>query len=132
MAPSLSSTCMCPTPSWLCQALTRLPLPCSALLAHIPATAPTPTLLSGSELVKKAIAAMIEGGCEEVVLEAEVSNLGALKLYQSLGFIRDKRLHRWVVRWVPVHGVHRLGWRCRGAGYELSCNRGKRLHRWEG
>jgi peptide alpha-N-acetyltransferase len=37
---------------------------------------------------------MIAGGCEEVVLEAEVSNKGALKLYQGLGFLRDKRLHK--------------------------------------
>lgn len=31
---------------------------------------------------------------EEVVLEAEVSNGGALALYESLGFVRDKRLQR--------------------------------------
>jgi peptide alpha-N-acetyltransferase len=37
---------------------------------------------------------MIEGRCEEVALEAEVTNEGALRLYQGLGFIRDKRLHR--------------------------------------
>ncbi len=39
---------------------------------------------------------MIKGQCEEVVLEAEVTNSGALALYQNLGFIRDKRLHRYV------------------------------------
>jgi peptide alpha-N-acetyltransferase len=50
--------------------------------------------LAGSELVKRSIQAMIAGGCEEVVLEAEVSNNGALKLYQGLGFLRDKRLHK--------------------------------------
>eukprot|EP00967_Tisochrysis_lutea_P093262 scaffold134851_cov17-Tisochrysis_lutea.AAC.1 len=49
---------------------------------------------AGSELVRKSIQAMIEGKCEEVALEAEVTNQGALKLYQGLGFIRDKRLHR--------------------------------------
>lgn len=49
---------------------------------------------AGSELVKMAIREMIAKGCEEVVLEAEVSNTGALKLYQALGFVRDKRLHR--------------------------------------
>jgi len=43
---------------------------------------------------------MVEGKCEEVALEAEVTNQGALKLYQGLGFIRDKRLHRWVRQWV--------------------------------
>ena len=49
---------------------------------------------AGTELVKMTIAEMIRGQCEEVVLEAEVTNLGALALYQNLGFIRDKRLHR--------------------------------------
>lgn len=52
---------------------------------------------AGRELVKRSIAAMIAGGCDEIVLEAEVGNTGALALYQSLGFIRDKRLHRWGV-----------------------------------
>jgi hypothetical protein len=41
-----------------------------------------------------AIGEMVAGECEEVVLEAEVSNTGALALYRSLGFIRDKHLHR--------------------------------------
>lgn len=30
----------------------------------------------------------------QVVLEAETTNVGALRLYQNLGFIRDKRLQR--------------------------------------
>ena len=46
----------------------------------------------GSRLVKKCIGEMLRRGCEEIVLEAEVTNIGALKLYQNLGFIRDKRL----------------------------------------
>ena len=50
---------------------------------------------TGTELVKLSIAEMIKGQCEEVVLEAEVTNSGALTLYQNLGFIRDKRLHRY-------------------------------------
>ena len=41
-----------------------------------------------------AIDEMIRCGGEEVVLEAEVTNKGALSLYQNLGFIRDKRLFR--------------------------------------
>lgn len=49
----------------------------------------------GSELAKLAIQQMVLNGCEEVVLEAVVSNTGALKLYEKLGFIRDKRLHRY-------------------------------------
>ena len=50
---------------------------------------------AGTELVKLTIAEMIRDQCEEVVLEAEVTNSGALTLYQNLGFIRDKRLHRY-------------------------------------
>lgn len=45
--------------------------------------------------MKRAIEAMVADGCEEVALEAEVTNSGALRLYQKLGFIRDKRLLRW-------------------------------------
>ncbi|KAF6261095.1 acyl-CoA N-acyltransferase [Scenedesmus sp. NREL 46B-D3] len=49
----------------------------------------------GRALAKMAISEMVRGECEEVVLEAEVSNTGALTLYRSLGFIRDKQLHRY-------------------------------------
>lgn len=49
----------------------------------------------GSSLVKLAIKEMIKNGADEVILEAEVSNKGALKLYENLGFIRDKRLHKY-------------------------------------
>lgn len=50
---------------------------------------------TGSQLAKLAIEEMVRGGCEEVVLEAMVSNTAALRLYQALGFIRDKRLQRY-------------------------------------
>lgn len=33
---------------------------------------------------------MREEGCEEIVLETECSNAGALRLYENLGFYRDK------------------------------------------
>lgn len=49
----------------------------------------------GSELVSRALAVMQDGGADECVLEAETTNEGALRLYQSLGFIRDKRLARY-------------------------------------
>lgn len=49
----------------------------------------------GSRLVRVGIGEMVKGGCDEVVLEAMVTNVGALALYQNLGFIRDKRLHRY-------------------------------------
>ena len=44
--------------------------------------------------MSRTIQAMVDDGCEEVALEAEVTNSGALRLYQKLGFIRDKRLQR--------------------------------------
>lgn len=67
--------------------------------------------LAGSELVQRTIAAMVTGGCEEVALEAEVTNSGALRLYQKLGFIRDKRLHRQAPAGREGHtaGVHSSG-----------------------
>lgn len=49
----------------------------------------------GSKLVSTAIEAMIASGCHEVTLEAEVTNIAALRLYQNLGFIRDKRLEKY-------------------------------------
>jgi len=46
----------------------------------------------GRLLVKKSIDLMIQAGADEVLLETEVTNTAALRLYESLGFIRDKRL----------------------------------------
>lgn len=45
--------------------------------------------------MKKALDAMIERGADEVVLETEESNIPAMKLYERLGFIRSKKLHRY-------------------------------------
>ena len=49
---------------------------------------------AGTQLVKRAIHEMVLADADEVVLEAEVTNKGALALYQNLGFLRDKRLLR--------------------------------------
>lgn len=62
----------------------------------------------GSQLVQAAIRQMIKGGCEEVVLEAEVTNSGALRLYESLGFIRDKRLHRYYLNGADAYRLKLL------------------------
>lgn len=35
---------------------------------------------------------MKENGAEEICLETEVTNVAALRLYESFGFARDKRL----------------------------------------
>jgi peptide alpha-N-acetyltransferase len=48
-----------------------------------------------SKLVQMAIEAMATRDADEVVLETEVSNTASLKLYERLGFLRSKRLHRY-------------------------------------
>jgi peptide alpha-N-acetyltransferase len=48
-----------------------------------------------SRLVQMAIEAMTARDAEEIVLETEVSNTASLKLYERLGFLRSKRLHRY-------------------------------------
>ncbi|RZC60359.1 hypothetical protein C5167_022109 [Papaver somniferum] len=55
-----------------------------------------------TELVTRSIQVMMESGCEEVTLEAEVSNKGALALYGRLGFIRAKRLFRYYLNGVDA------------------------------
>ncbi|KAJ8753092.1 hypothetical protein K2173_013337 [Erythroxylum novogranatense] len=55
-----------------------------------------------TELVTRSINAMMESGCEEVTLEAEVTNKGALALYGRLGFIRAKRLFRYYLNGVDA------------------------------
>ncbi|KZP30076.1 acyl-CoA N-acyltransferase [Athelia psychrophila] len=47
-----------------------------------------------STLVRNAMNVMKEHGVEEIVLETEFDNNAALSLYESLGFIREKRLYR--------------------------------------
>ncbi|KAI0920493.1 hypothetical protein AcV5_010210 [Taiwanofungus camphoratus] len=47
-----------------------------------------------STLVRRSLEEMKRHGAEEVVLETEFDNSAALSLYESLGFIREKRLFR--------------------------------------
>ncbi|KAH9922300.1 acyl-CoA N-acyltransferase [Epithele typhae] len=47
-----------------------------------------------STLVRRSIDIMKKHGVEEVVLETEFDNAAALSLYESLGFMREKRLFR--------------------------------------
>ena len=49
----------------------------------------------GRKLVRKSIEAMQELDADEVVLETEITNLAALRLYESFGFMRDKRLQQY-------------------------------------
>ncbi|KAM3413842.1 hypothetical protein BST61_g10520 [Cercospora zeina] len=48
-----------------------------------------------SKLVRMACEAMTEENADEIVLETETDNLPSLKIYENLGFIRSKRLHRY-------------------------------------
>ncbi|KAI8636612.1 putative acyltransfersase [Parasitella parasitica] len=56
----------------------------------------------GSSLVKMAIHAMKDMNADEVVLETEFTNFGALGLYERLGFIKDKRLFRYYLNGVDA------------------------------
>lgn len=46
-------------------------------------------------LVSKAIDLMIERDADEIALETEETNTAAMKLYERLGFLRSKKLHRY-------------------------------------
>ncbi|KAK3346237.1 GAG protein N-acetyltransferase [Lasiosphaeria hispida] len=46
-------------------------------------------------LVKMAIDAMVRRNADEVVLETEETNVPAMRLYERLGFLRSKKLHRY-------------------------------------
>ncbi|CAB4394253.1 acyl-CoA N-acyltransferase [Rhizophagus irregularis] len=56
----------------------------------------------GTTLVKIVINAMKLKNADEIVLETEYTNLGALSLYHNLGFIRDKRLYRYYLNGVDA------------------------------
>ena len=46
----------------------------------------------GTELVKRTLVEMQKAGCSYAFLETPVENKGALRLYENLGFMREKRL----------------------------------------
>jgi len=48
-----------------------------------------------TKLVRLAMDKMIEMDADEIALETEVDNLPSLKIYENLGFLRTKRLHRY-------------------------------------
>ncbi|KAF8250232.1 acyl-CoA N-acyltransferase [Wilcoxina mikolae CBS 423.85] len=48
-----------------------------------------------TKLVQMAIEAMGNQDADEVALETEITNTAAIKLYERLGFLRSKRLHRY-------------------------------------
>lgn len=58
-----------------------------------------------TELVRRTIDKMRERGADEVVLETEEGNDGAMKLYERLGFARSKKLWRY---YLSGSGAYRL------------------------
>jgi len=56
----------------------------------------------GTRLVESVIDVMRLQGCNEVVLETEVTNTNAMNLYSRLGFIREKRLFRYYLNGVDA------------------------------
>ncbi|XP_053694760.1 N-alpha-acetyltransferase 30A [Sabethes cyaneus] len=56
----------------------------------------------GTTLVQKAIQAMLDDSADEVVLETEITNRPALRLYENLGFVRDKRLFHYYLNGVDA------------------------------
>ncbi|CAN3368366.1 N-alpha-acetyltransferase 30 [Diutina catenulata] len=59
-----------------------------------------------SNLVRLTIEQMVErDNVDEMMLETEVINIGALRLYESLGFLRTKRLYRY---YLNTHDAYRL------------------------
>jgi len=46
----------------------------------------------GRKLVMRTIDEMRSSNADEVILETEITNVAALRLYESIGFLRDKRL----------------------------------------
>lgn len=56
----------------------------------------------GSKLVELVVERMRELQCDEVMLETEVTNKSALRLYERLGFTRDERLLKYYLNGVDA------------------------------
>ena len=56
----------------------------------------------GHNLVRRAVDRMVELGCQEVALEAEVTNAGALHLYERQGFAREERMFKYYLNGVDA------------------------------
>ena len=56
----------------------------------------------GTALVSKVIIELYNMNCSEVFLETEITNNGSLALYENLGFIRDKRLHKYYLNGIDA------------------------------
>lgn len=57
------------------------------------------------ELISRTLDKMVDLQCDEIILETEAVNKGALKLYENFGFQRVKRLFRY---YMNKHDAYRL------------------------
>ncbi len=64
-------------------------------IAMLAVTAPYRGHGIATALVKMAVDAMTARSADEVVLETEETNTPAMRLYERLGFLRSKKLHRY-------------------------------------
>ncbi|KAK5131568.1 hypothetical protein LTR08_000823 [Meristemomyces frigidus] len=55
-----------------------------------------------TKLVRMAVTRMIEMDADEIILETETSNTPSLRIYENLGFLRTKRLHRYYLNGNPA------------------------------
>ena len=54
----------------------------------------------GTALVQRAIHRMQQMGCQSIRLETEVTNKGAMTLYEDrLGFVREELLKKYYLNW---------------------------------
>ena len=65
---------------------------------------------------------MIERGADEVVLETEESNRAAMRLYERLGFLRSKKLHRY---YLNGSSAFRLVLHLKGVGEMMGVGEGE-------
>ncbi|QPG75608.1 hypothetical protein FOA43_002965 [Brettanomyces nanus] len=57
------------------------------------------------KLIDKSLDIMVDKKCDEIILETEVVNKKALRLYENFGFVRVKRLYRY---YLNKHDAYRL------------------------
>lgn len=57
----------------------------------------------GRKLAVMGLERMVKAGCSEIVLETELTNTGAIFLYEKLGFIKEDRLARCRLQFSYIH-----------------------------
>lgn len=62
-----------------------------------------------TRLVKECLDKMVRLGADEVLLETEVDNIDSLRLYQRLGFVKEKRLYSFYLNGELAIKSHSVG-----------------------